>query len=165
MLLANKKLLPIAQVLKSYGTEGACYLSLYSTMPTDINLKEPVFFYFEGLPVPFFIENLEKKGSNKAIIKFEGINTLDQAEELVGIKAFYPESLLKDDSQDDNLSLIGFTLLNQDSIELGIITEINDFSGNLCIEVGDNLYPLHEELIIALDEKAKTLQIEVPEGL
>ena len=51
-------MLQIAQVLKSNGTDGELVMSFREIAPEDINLKEPVFIVFDGLPVPFFIESL-----------------------------------------------------------------------------------------------------------
>jgi hypothetical protein len=46
----------IAQVLKSNGTDGELVLGFREIAPEDINLNEPVFIVFDGLPVPFYIE-------------------------------------------------------------------------------------------------------------
>jgi len=50
-------MLRIAQVLKSNGTEGEVLLSLLDIAPEDIDLQEPVFIEFDGLPVPFYFES------------------------------------------------------------------------------------------------------------
>ena len=49
----------VAQVLKSNGTDGELVMSFRDIAPEDINIKEPVFIVFDGLPVPFFIESFE----------------------------------------------------------------------------------------------------------
>jgi len=46
-------MLRIAQVLKSNGTQGELLVSFFDVSPEDIDLEEPVFVYFDGLPVPF----------------------------------------------------------------------------------------------------------------
>ena len=45
-------MLQIAQVLKSNGTDGELVLGFREIAPEDINLQEPVFIIFDGLPVP-----------------------------------------------------------------------------------------------------------------
>ena len=57
-------------------------------LPDDINLKEPVFIYFDGLPVPFFIESFTKKGNSKAIVRLTDICSMEDAEEVAGSAVF-----------------------------------------------------------------------------
>ena len=92
----------IAQVLKSNGTDGELVMSFREIAPEDINLKEPVFIVFDGLPVPFFIESLVKRGHSKALVHLTGIRCQDDVDEIAG-KAVYieddnvPELTLEDD--------------------------------------------------------------------
>ena len=44
----------IAQVLKSNGRDGELLVSFTGIDPEDIDLEEPVFIEFDGLPVPFY---------------------------------------------------------------------------------------------------------------
>ena len=54
----------IAQVLKSNGTDGELLISFFDIGPEDIDLQEPVFIYFDGLPVPFFIRSFRQRGND-----------------------------------------------------------------------------------------------------
>ena len=58
----------VAQVLKSNGTDGELVMSFREIAPEDINLQEPVFIIFDGLPVPFYIESFTRRGNTKAQI-------------------------------------------------------------------------------------------------
>ena len=95
-------MMQIAQVLKSNGTDGELVMSFREIAPEDINLKEPVFIVFDGLPVPFFIESLVKRGHSKALVHLTGIRCQDDVDEIAG-KAVYieddnvPELTLEDD--------------------------------------------------------------------
>jgi len=37
--------------------------------------------------------------------------------------------------------------------------------GNPCIRIGEVLIPLHEDLVLALDVEAETLDLAIPRGL
>ena len=52
----SDRLVQIAKVLKSHGTDGGILLGFRDIMPEDIDRQEPVFIAFDGLPVPFFID-------------------------------------------------------------------------------------------------------------
>ena len=55
----------IAQVLKSNGTDGELVLGFREIAPEDINLKEPVFIVFDGLPVPFLSNHFQRGAIQK----------------------------------------------------------------------------------------------------
>ena len=76
---APSDFLRIARVLKSYGTEGEILAGFHETGIGDLNLKEPVFIMFDGLPVPFFIESYKEKGTSKALLHLTGVNDLTDA--------------------------------------------------------------------------------------
>ena len=52
---------------------------------------------------------------------------------------------------------------------MGPITDFYDITANPCIEVqtkkGAVLVPLHEDLIVSMDHKAKVLEMNLPEGI
>lgn len=173
----------IAQVLKSNGTDGELILGFRSIAPEDIDLEEPVFIYYDGLPVPFFIEKFSRKGQNKALVRLTGINSYEDAEEIAGYGVYADADSFEQDTEEDFSMLEGWTLLDQDGAEVGRITGYLDIPGNPCIEVkscraddarqgtGDEtmppdvIVPLHEDLILSVDEKKQELTMSIPAGL
>ena len=81
-------MLPIAQVLKSNGSDGELLISFRGFDPEDIDLQEPVFIEFDGLPVPFFFESFTPRGINRALVRLTGIRNLKDAEEIAGATLF-----------------------------------------------------------------------------
>ncbi|MBO8455645.1 MAG: hypothetical protein IAC08_04495 [Bacteroidetes bacterium] len=164
---AGHNLLRIAQVLKSNGTDGELVLGFRDIAPEDIDIEEPVFIYFDGLPVPFFIESFATRGTNKALVHLTDVRSIKDAEELSG-KAIY----IKDEegSSEESLEgLVGWTVMDSCHNEIGIISDFYDIPGNPCIEVGTIsgtvMIPLHEDLVISFDEDNKILEMTVPDGL
>lgn len=162
-------LLQIAQVLKSNGTDGELVLGFRNIAPEDINTEEPVFIFFDGLPVPFFIESFSRRGNNKALVRMTGIDNLTDADEVSGKAVYIKASEDEQFSMDDLSMLIGWTLMDAGNNEVGIISDFFDIPGNPCIEVGTvsgtAMIPLNEDLIISVDEDNKILTMTVPEGL
>ena len=150
------------KVAKSYGDKGDVVINLSPSDPKDINFEGPVFIYFDGLPVPFFIESYQAKGG-RWIVKFENIDTFEEAEEIVGKEIF----VTLDEDQDDELSIIGMEVYDGDNALIGVITDYTNAAGNEYIAVIHNgeevLLPLHDDLIIEWGEEHITLNI--PEGL
>jgi 16S rRNA processing protein RimM len=155
----------IAQVLKSNGRDGELLMGLLGIDPEDINLEEPVFIEFDGLPVPFYFESFTPRGNTRALVRLTGVHNLTDADELAGAAVYAEDDLYEDEEED----LTGWTVLDADGTRAGTVTAHEDIPGNPCIWVetghGEVLLPLREELVIDLDEKEQTLRMEIPEGL
>ena len=92
----------IAQVLKSNGTDGELVMGFREIAPEDINLNEPVFIIFDGLPVPFYIESFAKRGNTKALVRLTDICSMEDVEEIAGKPVYIeadnlPEMSLEED--------------------------------------------------------------------
>ena len=171
----------IAQVLKSNGTDGELVLGFRDIAPDDINLKEPVFIVFDGLPVPFFIESFAKRGNTKALVRLTDICSMEDVEEIAGKAVYVEEESLPEMSleEDGYAALIGWLLLapagddmDEDTMEVEEIGEITDFidiPNNPCIEVetknGAVMIPLHEDLILSVDPENLEIVMQIPAGL
>ena len=181
----------VAQVLKSNGTDGELVMGFREIAPEDINLQEPVFIMFDGLPVPFFIESFQKRGNTKALVRLTDICSQEDVEEIAG-KAVYieDESLAELSLEEDGYAaLVGWMVLapaeipdqvgNDEEIvgedeemglyEVGEITDVIDIPNNPCIEVetenGAVMIPLHEDFILGLDPENQEIIMQIPDGL
>ena len=175
----------VAQVLKSNGTDGELVLGFREIAPEDINLQEPVFIIFDGLPVPFYIESFTKRGNTKALVRLTDICSQEDVEEIAG-KAVYveDESLPEMSLEEDGFAaLVGWTLLTPvgdfstslemtedvEIAEVGEITDFIDIPNNPCIEVetenGAVMIPLHEDLILSVDPEYQEIIMQIPAGL
>ncbi len=150
------------KVLKSWGAEGQVVLSLTADDPRDLKSQEPVFIAFDGLPVPFFIEAAQPRGG-RLIVKFEDIDTLAEAEELVG-----RDVMLSEDEEDEEETLVGLQVCDARTRRIvGEVVDFSDYGGNTLITVdtehGEVLLPIHEDLIVSIHDDVLTL--DIPDGL
>ena len=153
----------IAQVLKSNGTEGELLISFFDVAPEDIDLQEPVFIEFDGLPVPFYFESFVQRGTSRALVRLTGVHSLKDADELAGASVY--ANYFEEEEEED---LTGWTVKDAHGTVVGTVTDYEDIPGNTCLWVkrpsGEEvLLPFHEDLIISLADGVLTLQI--PEGL
>ena len=191
-MAGSDNLQQVGQVLKSNGTDGELIISFRNIAPEDINLKEPVFIIFDGLPVPFFIETFVKRGNSKALVRLTGIKSQEDVEEIAGKAVYVEEGQIPEMSleEDGFAALVGWTLLTPeipdqagDDIEeepslpaltgnlyeVGEITDFIDIPENPCIEVetenGVVMIPLHEDLILSVDTEYQEIIMQIPAGL
>ena len=158
-------MLRIAKVLKSNGVDGDVLVSAQ-----DVALEEiqgPVLIDFDGLPAPFFIESCSRRGTGKYVIHLTDVCNLEDAEELVGRFLMSDEVEEEDDAAQD---FTGWKVLNRGDY-VGTVTDCEPIPGNLCLylkpaeDADEIIIPLHEDLIISIDEDSLTLNLNLPDGL
>ena len=155
----------IAKVLKSNGTDGELLISFFAMDPEDLEISEPVFILFDGLPVPFFVQSLRRRGQNKALVHLNGIFDLKDCEEVCGKDIYLPADADAAYGEGDFSFLVGWELRDAGK-SLGRIADFVDIPGNPCLELEDGrLVPLHEDFITAVDEDFAVVEMELPSGL
>ena len=158
-------MLRIAKVLKSNGVDGDVLVSAPDVALED--LQGPVLIDFDGLPAPFFIESCTRRGSGKYIIHLTDVCNLEDAEELVG-RFLWSDEVEEDD--DEAQDFTGWKVLNRGDY-IGTVTDYEPIPGNLCLylkpaeDADEIIIPLHEDLIISVDEASLTLTLNLPDGL
>ena len=158
-------MLRIAKNLKSNGVEGGL---LVSSPDFDLReIEEPVFIYFDGLPVPYFISACSQRGQNRFILSLTDIESLKDAEEVVGKDLFLDAEA--EDFSEGELPMDyfeGWKVLDKGR-QIGLATRLEPIPGNLCLNVetasGTLLIPLHEDFILSAQDGV--LSLDLPEGL
>ena len=151
------------KVLKSWGASGEVVLNRTDGDPQDLKSHEPAFIEFDGLPVPFYVESVQEKGS-RCIVKFEDVDSLAEAEELVGREVSF-----QDEDNDDEDTLVGLQVRDSRTRRLvGEIVDLSDYGGNVVLTVEtpegqEVLLPLHEELIVGI--RGDVITLDIPAGL
>ena len=124
-------MLQIAKILKSNGTDGGLLIGVRDIEVGQIDLQEPVFIEFDGLPVPFFIQDLQQRGTSKAIVHLNDITSLADAEEVVGRGLFIEGEW----EEEEELDFTGWTLMNRGE-RVGTVTgmdgkQVRSFLGDV----------------------------------
>ena len=158
-------MLCIGKVLKSNGTAGELLVSFLDVNPQDIDLQEPVFIEFDGLPVPFYFESFNQRGNSRALVRLTGVHSLKDADELAG-SALYADYFVQEDEDD----FTGWTVLDQNKKPVGEVTDLEDIPGNTCLWVrkadgAEVLLPFHEDLLLEADSEKQILTLQIPEGI
>lgn len=155
---------------KPHGVKGEIAFSFDDDI-FDSEDADYLFIIIDGLLVPFFIEEYRFSSDVVALMKFEGIDSLEQAMSLTGCDVYYPRDHA--DADDDTVSkaeLNGFKLVDAASGRVvGTIKDLDDSTANLLFVVatdnGDLLIPASHELIKKIDKHQQTITVAIPDGL
>ena len=161
----------IGQIAKLHGYKGGVSLFLDVTHPEDYMDMESFFIEIDGILTPFFVESFKLKNKGFAAVKFQGVDSEQEARSLLKKKVFIPETELRelDESNFYDHEVIGFEVEDVVKGEIGKVTAIADLKQNplLVIEFKDKeiLLPIFDGLIVKVDRKLKRLIVKAPDGL
>jgi len=169
--MLHKDCFRLGHVVKPYSFKGEIILSIDTDNPKDFHKLESVLVEINKKLVPFFI--LSKQPHNQAQflrVRFEGVNTEQQALELNGCALYLPNSILPKVRKNQLLpsDLIGFTII-ENAKPLGEISNYYDYTNNPILEfVHDGkeiMMPFNEAFVLKIDAKTRTIEVSLPEGL
>jgi 16S rRNA processing protein RimM len=101
------------------------------------------------------------------IFKFQGVDTISDAEKLAGAEVCIPfeeRATLADDEiyQSD---LIGCEVLDTTGRSLGVVTDFEETGGAPLLHVGDLLIPFAKSICVTVDAANKRIVVNLPDGL
>jgi 16S rRNA processing protein RimM len=160
----------VGYIVKTHGLKGEVGIHLDVDNPADYADLDGLLIEKNGELVPFFIEKI-RINVNKAIVKFEGINRIEDAEPLVK-KTIYLSLDQLDELESDQFyyhEIIGYQIVDENLGPLGIIKTIynqphQDLISMLYKEK-EVLIPVSHEHVLTANHDLKQLAVNLPEGL
>jgi 16S rRNA processing protein RimM len=160
----------IGSVLKTKGLKGE--MQLYVDFDNLENIDfNALFIEIGGKLAPFFVESVKYNQKNSAYLYLEDVETIEKAAPLVKKDIYLPNKLKpkKKKAEFTLRDLIDFTAVDENEGELGKITAIHEYPQQLIAAVTykgcEVLFPLNEEIIVAIDVVKEILTVDLPEGL
>lgn len=156
---------------KTHGVHGEVVLEFEQQFEYSVEEAGRFFIELDGLLVPFFVEEegLRLRSSKSAIVKFDDVDTEEYAKRLVGSTVYLFNNEIIDDQEMSESGFTDFVLMDETAGEIGVISRVDDFSGNIVFTVGfkgeDLMVPFNEEILVGVDTDNKTITLRLPEGL
>ena len=155
----------LGYISRKHGYKGDVNIKL--EIPAKYKELTHMFIELSGGLVPFFIDSFRLKKENIALVKFEDVDSEEDAQELVGKEVFLPLELLDESQQNELAALIGFEVIDSKHGNIGKVTDILDNTAQELFQIsnGDQefLIPITEEFIQKIE--GNTIYLETPEGL
>ena len=161
----------LGKIVKKYSFKGELLVKLDTDDPEIYTQMESVFVEKGKNLIPFFIDRSALHKSSLLRVKFEDVDSDEDADLLLGSKVFLPLELLPKlkGNQFYYHEIIGFTIEDVSFGKVGIIKGVNVSTAQALFEIDregtEILIPLIDSFIKEVDKKNKTILLEVPEGL
>lgn len=170
-MIKTEEVVKIGMFNKPHGVRGELMFSFTNDI-FDRTDCDYVVCMMDGILVPFFIEEYRFRTDTTAIMKLERIDTAEEARQFTNVEVYFPVKYI-DEVAGDIVSwqfFEGFQVTDTHHGPLGTIVAVDDSTANVLFVIEDEqhreiLLPAHEEFIVQLDRKARTITVEAPEGL
>lgn len=127
-----------------------------------------VFLEVDGIQVPFFLEGWRFRSDSVALLKFQDIDSSEDANEYVGADVYFPHNLTPEPDEDDEYTwrhFTGWQVVDAQAGPIGIIDYVEDSTVNTIFCVDGKLVPANEDFIERIDAKERIVYMTLPEGL
>ncbi len=161
----------LGKIVSKFSFKGEVLIKLDTDEPESYVKMESVFVDYNNNLVPFFIEKSSLHKSDLLRVKFEDVDTEEDADDLMKAKIYLPLTLLPKLEGDQFYfhEVIGFTIIDANFGEVGVIKSINDSTAQALFEIDrkgiEILIPMNDEFIERIDRDSKTVHVTTPEGL
>ncbi|WP_029037892.1 ribosome maturation factor RimM [Salinimicrobium xinjiangense] len=161
----------LGRIVSKFSFKGEVLIKLDTDEPESYLEMESVFVEYDNNLVPFFIERSSLQKSNLLRVKFEEVDTEEDAEDLMKCDIYLPLNLLPELSEDQFYfhEIIGFRVEDELYGTVGTLTGINDTTTQALFEIEKDgkqvLIPMNDHFLIKVDKKNKTIFVKTPEGL
>lgn len=161
----------LGKIVSKFSFKGEVLVKLETDDPEIYEEMESVFVEYNNNLVPFFIERCKLHKSELLRVKFEDVDSEEDADDLMKSTLYLPLDLLPelDENQFYFHDIIGYQVEDLKKGPIGIITAINDMTSQALFEIdfdGDQiLIPIIDSFIHKLDKEQKLLIVDAPEGL
>jgi 16S rRNA processing protein RimM len=169
--LAHDNYYLLGYIVRTHGTKGDVTIHLDVDYPEDYAEVDSIFVEIKGELVPYFVEDMNIQKQNKAIVRLEDVDSIEQAQALVGNALYMPIEELEDLGEGGFYyhQIQGYTVVDEVMGELGIIRAIYtpntqdliamDYQGS------EVLIPIVDDIVLSADHEKKQVRVKLPEGL
>ena len=161
----------LGKIVKKYSFKGELLVKLDTDDPSIYTKMESVFIDKNKNLIPFFIERSSLHKSTLLRVKFEDIDSEEDANKLLKSELYLPLEFLPQLTGNKFYyhEIFGFEAEDLSFGLIGIIKGVNDNTNQAILEIDRNgseiLIPLIDDFIKSVDRELKKIILEVPEGL
>lgn len=161
----------LGKIAKKFSFKGEVLLYLDTDEPEIYETMESVFVELNKTLVPFFIEKSQLHKGDFLRVKFEDMETEQDADEIIGCEVYLPLTMLPklEGNKFYYHEIEGFDVEDTRLGEIGKIVRVNDSNAQPLFEIDYNgieiLVPMIDHFIVEVNRKEKKLVLTTPEGL
>ena len=166
-MIEQSELIRIGIMRRPHGKSGELQCQMDNAYWDEAD-ADFLILLLDGIFVPFRVEDWRGKGADSLIFRLKGVDTEVKALRLMNAEAYMLRRDLAEEAEEMMTwqDLTGYEVLNDNRVVLGRVAAVDESTINTLLELEDGrLLPVHEDLIIEIDEPQKRIILDLPEGL
>lgn len=166
-MIQQKEVLHIGTLRRPHGKNGELQCVTENDYWYDADADFAVLM-LDGILVPFRVTDWREKGDDTLVLRLQGVDTEEHAARLVNAKVYMLRRDLAEETEQMLTwqDLAGYEVLNAEGETQGRVLAVNESTINTLLEMEDGrLLPIHEDLIVRIDETERRMVLDLPEGL
>lgn len=180
-MIEEREIISVGKFFKTHALKGELNAMTEAYEPELLDSDYPLIVEMDGIYVPFYVESLRRKGTFGCLVKLEGVDTQERAQEFVNKLIYMRRQDVAEylEIEEDELvtedDFVGYGVIVEGTGYIGRVEEIDSSTDNLLLIVkpDDNdelIYiPFVEEFLIKVEEGENlddcNITLELPEGL
>lgn len=162
----------IGYVAKTHGLKGEVTIAFNGYSVEELSSSRhthPLFIEIDKRLVPYFIQSISASG-NKAIVKLDDVNSIDEASKLVKRSLYLPKDARpkaqRGEFYDDEI--VHFNVTDEETGPLGVIVDVVQAGPNRLLVLNHGgkevLIPVNSPFIKRINKSKKLITVSLPEG-
>lgn len=162
----------VGHITKTHGINGEVVFFLDVDDAKEYADIESVLVEVKGQLTPYFIESITIVKGSRAIVAFEDVDTIEQAERFIGCGLWLPLDNLEaieDETRFYFHEIIGLRVVDAQKGPLGTVKAVYTMATQDLIamdyEGNEVLIPINSDIVPSVNRAAKQINVVLPDGL
>jgi len=159
----------VGTIFKLHGYKGN--VNIYNDNDIIFNFSKLEYFFIEinNELIPYFIEKARSTKSNIILVKFEDIDSEEEAKKIQKKKVYLPKDWIPEKNKFTEKKIIGYSVVDIHLGDLGKITFINSQTPQKLIYVKKDgkkfCFPMHEKFVKEINLKERIMKVKIPKEI
>lgn len=162
----------VGHITKTHGVNGELVLFLDVDDASEYADLDSVLLEVKNELIPYFIESIAIVKGSRAIVAFEDVDTIEQAERLINCGAFLPLDNLEPITDETRFyfhEIVGYQVVDAHEGPLGIVRGVYAMNAQDLIAMDyqgkEVLIPINSDIVPTINRAEQRLNVVLPDGL
>lgn len=158
----------LGSIYRTHGLKGMMKVKVDPLYLDELLEMEAVFLQTKAGNLPYFIKSVEAISDDMVLLQLEDVDTKEKAEELLRVPVMAEAENLEMVTAEEWNGVVGYLLHDKKMGIIGPILQVLEMPQQVLAEVHykgkDILVPLHDDLIVEVDDMERKIIMSLPEG-
>ena len=171
IIMQKKNCFLFGTIFKLHGFKGEVNIYNDDNLPFDFSTLKYFLIELNNQLIPYFINKARPTKQNIVLVKFEDVNSEEEAKKIHKRKVYVPKHWLQKREKNEirEKQLIGYTVNDLKLGNIGKIIYTNSQTKQQLIYVNKDgkefCFPMHEQFVKEIDATERIMKVNIPEEL